>query len=453
MSEKSKINRRQFIQRSALGSAAMGMALGEGHGEAPEVPARVPASDKVTVGMIGVGARAQELMQAIMTLPGTEIVGVCDAYKGRTDRAVARTKGRAKVYKDYKEILADKSIDTVVIATPDHWHATIAIDAVRAGKDVYIEKPMTYAVEEGNNIIAEVKKAGRILQVGSQGMSSRTQQKAREIIASGKLGQVTMVRALYNRNTAGGAWIYPIPPDASPQTVDWERFLGPAPKRPYDPARFFRWRCYWDYSGGNSTDLFVHLMTTIHFLMNAKAPQTTVAHGALYRWKDSRDVPDTINAILEYSEGFMVTLSSTFNNQGTSEGGFQILGTEGSLILGDNSLTFHPENVHEDNRWIVESWPRALEEAYYKDPKVRKAEVPSSWEPKVNQGMERWEEEGKESTLVHVEHFFDCVRTRKQPVEDALTGHRAAAVAHLVNLSYKQKKMVHWDFARETVKA
>jgi len=234
MSEKSRINRRQFIQRSALGSAAMGMALGEGHGESPEVGARVPANDKITVGMIGVGARAQELMQAIMTLPGTEIVGVCDAYKGRTDRAVARRKGRAKIYQDYKEILADKSIDTVVIATPDHWHATIAIDAVRAGKDVYIEKPMTYAVEEGNNIIAEVKKTRRILQVGSQGMSSRTQQKAREIIASGKLGQVTMIRAFYNRNTASGAWIYPIPPDASPQTVNWEMFLGPAPKRSVD---------------------------------------------------------------------------------------------------------------------------------------------------------------------------------------------------------------------------
>ncbi|PYV92314.1 MAG: oxidoreductase [Acidobacteria bacterium] len=447
MENRQGINRREFIQRTT----AMGLAVGASNVAFTEGPRSV--NDKITVGMIGVGARAHELLQAIQAAPGTEIVGVCDAYKGRLERAVERTGGRARIYPDYREILADKGIDTVFIATPDHWHKTMAVDALEAGKDVYIEKPLTYAIEEGPAIIAGVRKTNRILQVGSQGISTKVQHKAKEVIQSGKLGQVTMIRASYNRNSAGGAWIYPIPPDASPQTVDWERFLGPAPKRPYDPARFFRWRCYWDYSGGNSTDLFVHLMTTIHFLMNAKAPQTTVAHGALYRWKDSRDVPDTINAILEYSEGFMVTLSSTFNNQGTSEGGFQILGTEGSLILGDNSLTFHPENVHEDNRWIVESWPRALEEAYYKDPKVRKAEVPSSWEPKVNQGMERWEEEGKESTLVHVEHFFDCVRTRKQPVEDALTGHRAAAVAHLVNLSYKQKKMVHWDFARETVKA
>ena len=411
------------------------------------------ANDKITLGMIGVGARAHQLLEAIQATQGTEVVGVCDAYKGRLERAVERTRGRAKIYKDYRDILADKSIDAVFIATPDHWHKTMAVDAVQAGKDVYIEKPLTYAIEEGHVIISEVRKSDRILQVGSQGISSGIQQKAKEIIHSGKLGQVTMIRASYNRNTASGAWIYPIPPDASPQTVDWDKFLGSAPKRPYEAARFFRWRCYSDYSGGNSTDLFVHLMTTIHFLMNAKAPQSVVANGALYRRKESRDVPDTINAILDYPESFMVTLSSTFNNQGKSEGGFQILGTEGTLTLGDGSMTFEPENVHEDNRWIVESWPSALEEAYYKDPQVLRSEVPSSWDPKISPGTERWEEEGKDPTFVHVAQFVDCVRRRKQPVEDGLVGHRAAAVAHLVNLSCKQKKMVHWDFASDTVRS
>lgn len=446
MQDRQRINRRQFIQSgSAIGLALSASNLGLAQGQKS-------ASDKITVGMIGVGARAHQLLEAIQATSGTEVVGVCDAYQGRLERAVERTQGRAKIYKDYREILANQAIDVVFIATPDHWHKTMAIDAIRAGKDVYIEKPLTYAIEEGPVIIAEVKKTNRILQVGSQGISSKIQQKAKEIIRSGKLGQITMIRASYNRNTASGAWIYPIPPDASSQTVDWDKFLGSAPKRPYDPARFFRWRCYWDYSGGNSTDLFVHLMTTIHFLMDAKAPQATVANGALYRWKESRDVPDTINAILDYPEGFMVTLSSTFNNQGKNEGGFQILGTQGTLLLSDTSVTYEPESVHEDNRWIVESWPSRLEEAYYKDPKVLKSEVPSSWEPTVSLGMERWDEEGKDSTFVHVANFFDCVRSRKQPVEDALVGHRAAAVAHLVNLSYKQKKMVHWDFSKETTK-
>ncbi|PYV14817.1 MAG: oxidoreductase, partial [Acidobacteria bacterium] len=190
MSRKGGINRREFLQASALSGAAAGMALRESAG-APIEAGPVAVNDRITVGMIGVGARAHELMQAILTLPDTEIVGVCDAYKGRLERAVARTKGRAKVYRDYREVLADKSIDTVVIATPDHWHATMAVDAMRAGKDVYIEKPLTYAVDEGNTIIGEVRKSGRILQVGSQGMASLVQQKAREIIASGRLGQVT----------------------------------------------------------------------------------------------------------------------------------------------------------------------------------------------------------------------------------------------------------------------
>jgi len=452
MPPKSRINRREFMQRSALSGAAMGMAWKDSRGEDSGPLAPASPNDRITVGMIGVGARAQELMQAIMTLPNTEIVGVSDAYKGRVERAIARTKGRAKAVKDYREIIGDKSIDTVVIATPDHWHASLAIEAVRAGKDVYIEKPMTYTCEEGNNIIAEVKKSGRILQVGSQGMSSRIQQKAREIIASGKLGQVTMIRAFYNRNTAGGAWIYPIPPDASTQTVDWEMFLGPAPKRPVDYARFFRWRCYQDYSGGIATDLFVHLVTSIHYMMNAKMPSNVVAMGQLYRWKESRDVPDTINAILEYPEGFTANLSSTFNNQLSSEGGFQILGTKGSLVIG-GGLTFHPEVVFDDNRWIVESWPQALEDAYYKDPKVRAEEMPSTREPEVIGGQEQYREIGVEMTVLHFRNFFSSVKTRKQPLQDALAGHRAASCAHLINKSIREKKMLSWDFAKESIRA
>jgi predicted dehydrogenase len=403
--------------------------------------------------MIGVGARAQELMRAIQQVPGTEIVAVCDAYKGRLERAVERTGGRAKVYKNYQEILADKGIDAVVIATPDHHHKVQAIDAIRAGKDVYNEKPLTYAVDEGNEIIAALRGSGRIFQVGSQGISSPIQQKAREVIQSGVLGQITSIRAFYNRNTPGGAWIYPIPPDASPETVDWEMFLGSAPKRPFSLERFFRWRCWWDYSGGIATDLFVHLMTTIHYIMDVKMPAKAVAQAALYRWKETRDVPDTINAVLEYPEGFMVNLSGTFNNQMRQEGGFQILGTEASLIIGGSTLTLKPENVVDDNRWIVESWPRNLEEQYYKDPKVSKAELPQTWQPTVLDDEKQWEARGKDATVLHFEGFFNSVRTRKEPVETALVGHRAAAVAHMVNESAKKNKTIHWDFEREKFKS
>ena len=318
-------------------------------------------NDRINVGIIGTGARAQELMQAILQRRQTaEIVGVVDAYRGRLERAIERTDGRAKAYPNYHDLLAQKSIDAVFVATPDHWHSRIILDAIAAGKDVYSEKPMTYRASEGVEIIRAARSAGRIVQVGSQGVSTGAERKAKELITSGKLGKVTMIRASYNRNTASGAWIYPIPPDASPKTVDWEMFLGPAPKRPFSLERFFRWRCYEDYSGGIATDLFVHLCTAIHYLMDAKMPSTVMAMGELYRWKESREVPDTINALLEYPEGFSVNLGSSFNNQFSSEAGFQVLGTEGALTITDRGVGFYPENVREDNRWIVEAWPKAL---------------------------------------------------------------------------------------------
>src|SRR5262249_19333934 len=430
------MTRRRFIHSGAALTGAAQIAKGS-------------PNSKITVGMIGTGARSQELMQVILKLPQeAEIVGVVDAYKGRVERAIERTGGRAKAYATYQDLLAQKSIDAVVVATPDHWHRRIILDAIRAGKDVYSEKPMTFRPSEGVEIINAARKAGRIVQVGSQGVSSDADRKARDLILSGKLGKVTMIRASYNRNTASGAWIYPIPPDASPKTVDWEMFLGPAPKRPFSLERFFRWRCYEDYSGGIATDLFVHLCTTIHYLMDAKMPSTVMAMGQLYRWKESRDVPDTINAILQYPEGFAVSLGSSFNNQFSSEAGFQVLGTEGTLTIGGRGVSFYPENVREDNRWIVESWPRALEEAYYKDPKVVESEV----EARPAAKPEQFKDEGPEPTYAHFGHFFESIRTRKPYWEDAVAGHHTASCAHMINLSAKQKRLVEWDFMKDDIR-
>ena len=431
-----EVTRRNFLQSSAALAAAAGSA-------------RPAPGDRITVGVIGCGARSHELMQAILQHPEAEIVGVVDAYQGRLERALARVKGRARAYKDYREVLADKSIDAVAVATPDHWHKTMIVEALRAGKDVYSEKPLTYRSSDGLEIISAARQNSRVVQVGSQGMSSDAQRKAKAMIAAGKLGKITMIRAAYNRNTASGAWIYPIPPDASPKTVNWDMFLGPAPKRPFSLERFFRWRCYQDYSGGIATDLFVHLCTTIHFLMDAKAPARVVALGQLYRWKESRDVPDTINAVLEYPEGFAVNLSSTFNNEMAAEGSFQILGTEGALTLG-GELTFYPENAYEDNRWIVDSWPQAMEDAYFKDPKVITAELEPAKRPKKE--PEKVSTSDEEATVAHFGHFFESVKTRQPYWEDASAGHHAAACAHLVNLAAKERRMAEWDFAKDDIK-
>jgi predicted dehydrogenase len=431
-----EISRRGFLHAGA----AAGMA-----------PGAAAANDRIQVGIIGAGARSHELMAALMALPLAEIVAVVDAYKGRVERAIERVGGRIKAYRDYREVLARKEIDAVVVATPDHWHRSMVLDAIAAGKDVYCEKPLTYRSSEGVEIARAAREKGRIVQVGSQGMSSPLQRRAKEMIRAGKIGKVTMVRAAYNRNTASGAWIYPIPPDAGPETVDWEMFVGPAPKRGFSLERFFRWRCYKDYSGGIATDLFVHLCTTIHFLLDAKAPAKVAALGQLYRWKESRDVPDTLNAVLEYPEGFAVNLSSTFNNQTSAEGSFQFLGTEGAIALGDG-LTFYPETAVEDNRWIVESWPRRLEEAYYRDPKVRQTELPGTRAPRVVEGVQQFRQEGLDATVSHFGHWLESIRTRQPYWEDAAAGHRAAACAHMVNRSAETGRVVEWDFDKDDMK-
>jgi predicted dehydrogenase len=430
------LTRRTFLQAGALMAAAP--------------VTRAAPSDRIAVGAIGTGARGQELMEAVLQHPQAEIVGIVDAYKGRLERALARTKGRARIYKTHQDLLAEKSIDAVVIATPDHLHKQIISDALRAGKDVYCEKPMTYRSAEGPEIIAAARAGERMMQVGSQGVSSSPERKAKELIHAGKLGRITMIHATYNRNTASGAWIYPIPPGASPETVDWAMFQGSAPKHPFSLERFFRWRCYQDYSGGIATDLFVHLCTAIHFLMDAKMPARVVAMGELYRWKESRDVPDTLNAILEYPEGFTVNLSSSFNNEMNAEAGFQVLGTEGSLTLGDG-LTFHPENAVEDNRWIMDSWAQTLEDAYYKDPHVIATEVEPAKLPRKQ--PEHFKDEGPEPTVAHFGHFFESIRTRQPYWEDAVAGHHAAACAHMINLSAMERRMVEWDSSKDDIKA
>jgi predicted dehydrogenase len=432
-----EITRRTLLQAGALLAATSPVG-------------RAAPSDRITVGVIGTGARGQELMDSLQQHPQAEITGVVDAYKGRQERAVSRTKGRAKIYPTHHELLGEKSIDAVVIAIPDHLHKSMILDCLRAGKDVYCEKPMTYRSSEGLEIIAAARSSERMLQVGSQGVSSDVQRKAKEMIHSGKLGRITMIRAAYNRNTASGAWIYPIPPDASPETVNWAMFEGSSAKRPYSPERFFRWRCYQEYSGGIATDLFVHLCTTIHFLMDAKMPARVMAMGELYRWKESRDVPDTLNAIMEYPEGFTVNLSSSFNNELNAEGGFQVLGTEGSITIGGEGLTFYPENAVEDNRWIVESWAQPLEDAYYKDPKVIATEIEPA--KRTRKQPEKFKDDGPEPTFAHFGHFFDSIRTRKPYWEDATAAHHAASCAHLINMSAKERRSVEWDFTKDDLR-
>ena len=441
------MNRRDFMKTTVLAGAAAAMSS-RADASGPQA-----ANDRLQVGFIGCGARAHQLMDAVVAMKGIEVIGLADAYTGRLERAKARTGGKAVIYKEYKELLANPEIDAVFIATPDHWHRTMAIDALGAKKDIYLEKPFSFTVEDGLAMVDAVKRTDRILQVGSQGVSAPEMGKARELVKAGKIGKVVMVRAAYNRNSDSGAWLYPIPPDASPTTVNWDQFIGSAPKRAFDLNRFFRWRCYWDYSGGVATDLFVHLVSWTHWIVDARVPKAVMAIGENYKYKNTHEVPDTVNALLTYPEGFTANLTCTFNNEQGAESGLEILGTNGSLIIRGGTVTFKPEPRREDNRWVVASWPEALERAYYAEPKVQAVESPFLWDPKVEGGVETWHAEGRDDTYTHIDNFFTSVRTRKPPVEDALYGHRAAACAHMVNRSIREKRLVEWDAAAERMKA
>ncbi len=414
--------------------------LGAGAGVLAQAQTTAP-SDRITVGLIGAGARSHELLEFIKKVPGTEIVGVCDAYTGRVERAIERTDGRAKAYASHKELLDDPSIDAVTIGTPDHLHKQMVLEALAAGKDIYCEKPMTFAVDEGLEITAAAEKHGRIFQVGSQTVSSNAAKELRSWISDGRLGQVTMIRAAYNRNTAGGAWIYPIPPDASEETVDWEAFLGSAPKREFDLERFFRWRCYREYSGGIATDLFVHLCTTIHFVTGAQMASEVMAMGDLYRWTESRNVPDTLNALLRYREGFTVSLSTTFNSRADGGSLFQVLGTEGTAELTASGAVFYSDPGIDNNGWIVRSWPLALEKGYYQ---TSKGQAELRRVPPIEPEAVR--DSGLPATQAHFVDFFSAVRHRGAVVEDAWAGHYAASCAHLVNASVESGSLHRWDF-------
>jgi predicted dehydrogenase len=444
----SGFSRRDFIRRGAAGAAGLSLFL-NGKRVAAEAPGPMPKpaspNDRVNVGFIGFGIRGNILLEHTRETGQANLVEVCDCYRGHLERAKERTDGKiATNFAQYKKLLDRKDIDAVVIATPDHWHMPIFLDAVAAGKDVYIEKPMTHKIADGTPMIEAARRAKRVVQVGSQWVSSAQNQTAKKMIAAGKLGKVTKVVASYNRNSSTGAWNYPIPPDLrNGVNFSWTEWLGPAPQRDYDAERVFRYRKYWDYSGGISTDLFVHLINSIHFIMGATMPSSVVATGGILYRHDGREVPDTLDALFEYPEGFHVVMSSTFNSHSAVGQGIQFLGTNGSLtlLLGKPSMTFAGESHAEGYQYSIDSWPKALQEEFMDQDDHRAEVARKAPEPQVITA-----DDSMNPVTLHLAEFFDCVRTRKQCGENAEVGHRSAAAGHMVNLSYIAGKKIIWDF-------
>ncbi|MCM3902643.1 MAG: Gfo/Idh/MocA family oxidoreductase [Pyrinomonadaceae bacterium] len=378
---------------------------------------------------------------------GVEVVAVADLYDGRLTRAQELWGKQLFTTRDYRELLARPDVDAVIVATSDHWHTRVAVEAMKAGKDVYLEKPMVQNLNEGKLLIDTARATNRILQVGSQRVSSIVYQKAKELYNSGAIGELNLVEAWWNRNTALGAWQYTLPPDASPQTVDWERFLGRAPKMPFDAVRFFRWRNYRDYGTGVAGDLFVHLFSGLHFVLSSNGPIRVMSTGGLRYWKDGRDVPDVMLGIYEYPKtathpAFNLSLKVNFADGGGGEEGFRFVGSEGVMTIG-RGVTITRKPLPKEPGLSTNTFPKTMQEVIQKE---YRAKYPENLKELNSTREEVYVVPQGYSDLVdHLANFLDAMRTRKPVVEDAMFGFRAAGPALVTNLSYFEGRSYEWD--------
>jgi predicted dehydrogenase len=372
-------------------------------------------------------------------------------------RAKERWGNHVFTTRDHREVLAKSDIDAVIVATPDHWHAQIAIDAMNQGKDVYVEKPMVQKVEDGRRVAEAQKKTGRILQVGSQRVSSIVYEKAKELLKQGSIGQVNMVEAWWDRNSAIGAWQYSIPPDASEQTIDWDRFLGSAPKRPFEPIRLFRWRNYRDYGTGVAGDLFVHLFSGMHYIVGSLGPTRVFATGGLRFWKDGRDVPDVMLGLYDYPAtsnhpAFNLALRVNFVSGAGESSGFRFVGSEGVLTVG-NGVTVSKQPRQAEPGYTIDTFPKAVQQEFlkkYREKYPQQRPTADAIRPKSED--QYLPPRGYNDHLDHHRVFIEAVRARKPVTEDAVFGLRAAGPALVSNLSYFEQRVVNWDPAAMTVK-
>src|SRR4051812_26546148 len=441
MSERS-FDRRDFLKRTGgLGAGTVLAGTAFGRGTNKMTPSRVlGANDRINIGLIGCGGRGMSdagtfTKYAEANNNACQIVAVCDVYEKR--KKAAADKYNAKGFLDYREVLALAEVDAVIIATPDHWHTRIALDAMDRGKDVYLEKPMCHTNKEAKQLIDTVRETKRVLQVGSQTTSADQWWKAKKAIADGMIGKMIMSQGSYHRNSAEGEWNYPIDSEAGPDGkgenyIDWKTWLGPAPSRPYDADRFFRFRKYWDYSGGIATDLFFHVVAPLNICWDKpQFPVKVVASGGRYIFKDDREVPDTFHMMCEYPEGHSLVLSSSMANSQHIPG--LIRGHEGTIIMVEHGmferyspyLTVKPE--------IIEN-PETHQEGTFPDYKFGKDEI-------------KIPVEQSDMMMLHVGNFLGCMRTREKPHLDVETAAHAQIAINLAVQSYRENKVKYWDAA------
>jgi predicted dehydrogenase len=448
--DKNQMSRRQFLH---TGAATTGFAMAM-----PRImlsDSRIPygweaaASDTIRFGIIGVGMQGSNLLATAVTLPGVQCVAAADLYDGRHTLAKEIAGNKIKTTRKYQELLDDKEIDCLIAAVPDHWHMKVVTDAVNAGKDVYIEKPMSHAPSEGIEMVNAQKKTGRIIQVGSQRVSSVICAKSKELLSQGIIGDLNLVEGSLGRNDPTGCWEYPPPPDLSPQTLDWDTWQNNVPKVAFDPKIFARWRCWSQYGTGVAGDLLVHLVSGMNFMLDwNEPPGRTTSIGGILRWPDGRNMPDVQPTLFEYGK-IPVYLRLNLGCEAPEMYRFQ--GSKGILEVTEYTITYYPQSGKDTapSYYATASFPQPYREQYVKqwheqnDPPPGKEPLPEGYAYKGDS----WDD-----LKPHLWVYFQAVRSRKPVVEDAVFGHNAALACHMSNTSYFKKCTVTWDAASGQIK-
>jgi predicted dehydrogenase len=447
MKEKQESSRRSFIKKLTTTTAAVAVGSNLFASENMVKPFAIlkrqlghELNDQINIALIGAGGMGNSDTDTALKIPGVKLVAVCDLYDGRLKDAKAKWGADIFTTRVYKEILNRKDIDAVIIATPDHWHQQISVDAMHAGKHVYFEKPMVHAITEGPAVIKAQKETGKIFQVGSQGVSSLGNEKAHELLKSGAIGQLNYAEGFWARREPLEVWQYPIPADASPQTLDWETYISNTKKRPFDEKRFFRWRNYTDYGTGMAGDLFVHLFSSLHFITDSVGPNKIYASGGLRFWNDGREVPDVLLGTFDYGKtqahpAFNLSLRCNFVDGTSGTTYLKLVGSEGSMDITWDKVTLKRNKTF------------ASDDPFYLD-KLKKAGG-SYTERKMMLPPEEITYDADKGYMGgpydHMNNFFNAIRNNGKVTEDAIFGYRAAAPALLCNDSYYNNSPMFWD--------
>ena len=430
----STISRREFV-RAGAATALTATAWERAYG----------ANERVGVGVIGFGLIGRIHARNFKAQPDVNIVGIAETYRPRLDAAAALVGGNAAQHRDFRKLLDSKDVDAVVVATPDHWHALMTMMACAAGKDVYVEKPLTLFVREGRWMLDLARRHRRVVQVGTQQRSGPHYQRARELIRTGRLGKIVSVQCNYMRNLSPG---FGNPPDQEPPPeLDWDLWLGPAPQRKYNPNRaIYHFRWFWDYSGGQMTNLGQHSLDTVHWCMDLKGPKAVTSTGGRFFLRDNCEVPDTQDVIIEYP-GFTTVCQYRECAAGGAEasmGAVVFYGTKATMPVSRDEFQIIPDRKENP----VNTVAKILGGHPVGGPQpVAGGARPAYWTEPVEDTSGDW----KQQYVLHVRNFLECIKSRKEPNSDLLSGHQIATTCHLANISLHTGRKIRWDADKEEI--